>query len=103
MFQNVFLFIEGLRVESYATLYERWHRPTSKQFFKDPYSISRASPVDSDCCRLPTASAFSDKVDKFTPQSVLINKSKFFKVIRQHTELKRIITPRSMIVEALSW
>ena len=29
-----------------------------------PYSISRATSIDSDCCRLPTTSVLSNKLDK---------------------------------------
>ena len=40
-------------------LYKQWHRPISKRFIKPPYSISRATSIDSDCCRLPTTSVLS--------------------------------------------
>ena len=50
-------------------LYEQWHRPISKRFIKPPYSISRAVSIDSDCCRLPTASVLSSKVDKLCSNS----------------------------------
>ena len=46
-------------------LYKQWHRPLSKRFIKPPYSIlSRATSIDSDCCRLPTTSVLSNKLDK---------------------------------------
>ena len=46
-------------------LYKQWHRPISKRFIKPPYSIlSRATSIDSDCCRLPTTSVLSNKLDK---------------------------------------
>ena len=45
-------------------LYKQWHRPISKRFIKPPYSISRAASIDSDCCRLPTTSVPSNKLDK---------------------------------------
>ena len=45
-------------------LYKQWHRPISKRFIKPPYSISRTNSIDSDCCRLPTTSVLSNKVDK---------------------------------------
>ena len=45
-------------------LYKQWHRPISKRFIKTPYSMSRAASNDSDCCRLPTTSALSNKEDK---------------------------------------
>ena len=63
---------------SYATFYKQWHRPMSKRFIKPPYSISRATSIDSDCCRLPTASVLSNKAAK-TLRSDLINKLKFLK------------------------
>ena len=52
------------RVMSYAAFYKQWHGPMSKRFTKPPYSISRATSIDSDCCRLPTASVLSNKADK---------------------------------------
>ena len=43
---------------------KQWHRPISERLIKPPYSISRAAPIDSDCCRLPTTSVLSNKADK---------------------------------------
>ena len=40
---------------------------------------SRATSIDSECCRLPTTSVLSKKPEKITLQPVLINKSKFLK------------------------
>ena len=45
-------------------LYKQWHRPISKRFIKPPYSISRATSIDSECCRLPTTSVLSKKPEK---------------------------------------
>ena len=45
-------------------LYKQWHRPMSKRFIKSPYSISRATSIDSECCRLPTTSVLNKKTDK---------------------------------------
>ena len=45
-------------------LYKQWHRPISKRFIKPPYSISRATLIDSKCCRLPTTSVLSKKLEK---------------------------------------
>ena len=39
--------------------YKGWYSSS-----KPPYSISRATPINSDCCRLPMASVFSNKADK---------------------------------------
>ena len=45
--------------------YKQWHRPISKRFIKPPYSIlSRATSIDLNCCRLPTISVPSNKLDK---------------------------------------
>ena len=42
----------------------------SKRFFiKPPYSISTPSSIDSDFCRLPTASVLSNKADNYVPIS----------------------------------
>ena len=45
----------GYTKTSYATLYKQVHRPMSKRLIKPPYSISRVTSIDSDCCRLPVA------------------------------------------------
>ena len=45
-------------------IYKQWHRPMSKRFIKPPYSISRATSIDSDCCRLPSTSVLGNKSDK---------------------------------------
>ena len=50
-------------------LYKQWHRPISKRFIKHPYSISRATSIDSKCCRLPTTSVLSKKPEKYAPTS----------------------------------
>ena len=91
-------------------LCKQWHRPISKRFIKPPYSISRATSTDSECCRLdPTRNvvayprpAFSAKNRKNTLQPVLINKSKFLKATHC-SEIRKNEIPRSMLVEALSW
>ena len=57
----------------------------SKQFIKHPYSISRATPIDSDCCRLPTASVLGNKTDTYI-YIYIINKPKFLKAT-YHTEI----------------
>ena len=53
-----------IATNSYMRLYKQWHGPTSKWFIEPPYSISRATSIDSDCCRLPTTSVLSNKADK---------------------------------------
>ena len=50
-------------------LCKQWHRPISKRFIKPPYSISRATSIDSECCRLPTTSVLSKKSGKYAPTS----------------------------------
>ena len=39
----------------YAILYRECYQPILKRFVELPSSISRATPIDSDCCRLPTS------------------------------------------------
>ena len=73
-----------------------------KRFIKPPYSILRATLIDLDRCRLPTASVLSNKAEKLCSKSVLIIKSKFLKATHR-TEIRKIEIPRSMVVEALSW
>ena len=58
------------------TLQATAYQPVSKRFIKPPCSISRATPIDWDFCRLPTAGALSNKADL---KSVLFNKPKFLK------------------------
>ena len=50
-------------------LYKQWHRPISKRFIKPPYSVSRATSIDSECCRLPTTSVLSKKPENYAPTS----------------------------------
>ena len=47
-----------------AAFYKEWHRPMSKLFIKPPYFVTRATSIDSDWCRLPTASVSSNQADK---------------------------------------
>ena len=68
-------------------LKKKWHRPMSKRFIKPRFSISRATSIDSDCCRLPTTSVVSNKADK------LRSNQYFFKsrvqVSQGHTSYKK--------------
>ena len=50
-------------------LYRQWHRPISQRFIKPPYSVSRASSIDSECCRLPTTSVLSKIPKHYAPTS----------------------------------
>ena len=50
-------------------LHKQWHRPISKRFIKPPYSISRATSIDSECCRLPTTSVLSKNRGNYAPTS----------------------------------
>ena len=84
-------------------LYKQWHRPISKRFIKPPYSISRATSIDSEFCRLPTTSVLSKKNVKITLQPVLINKKSKFLKATHGTEIRKNEKPRSMVVEALKW
>ena len=47
-----------------SPLYKQWHRPISKRFIKPPFSISRSTSIESECCRLPMASVLSTKANK---------------------------------------
>ena len=53
----------------HATLYKQRHRPMPERSIKSPYSISKATSINSDCCRLPMASVLSSKADKSPPIS----------------------------------
>ena len=45
---------------------------------------------------------FQQQSGQITLQSALLDKLKFFKATR-HAEIKKIVIPRSMAAEALSW
>ena len=63
----------------YVSLYKQWHRPMSNRFIKPPYSIiSRETSIDSNCCRLPTASVLSNKADKSRRNVSLFATNNFF-------------------------
>ena len=53
------------RYSDQQRLYKQWHRPISKRFIKPPYSISRATSIDSECCRLPTTSVLRALTNAF--------------------------------------
>ena len=63
---------------------------------------SRATSIDSECCRLPTTSVLSKKPEKYAPtsfdQQVQVSQGHTF-----CTEIRKIEIPRSMVVEALNW
>ena len=61
-------------------LYKEGHRPMSKRFIKPPCSISTATPIDSESCRLPTTQRSQQQSGQITLQPVLINKSKFLNI-----------------------
>ena len=70
--------------QNVVRLHKQWHRPMSKRFTKPPYSISRATSIDSDCCRLPPTSVLSNKSDKYVPTSF----DQQFQVSQGHTSYK---------------
>ena len=74
----------------------------SKRFVKPPYSISRATSIDSDCCRLVhTASVLRTKGTNYA----LISFDQQPQVSQDHIIQKKIKIeiPRSMVGETLSW
>ena len=90
-----------IATKSYAALQAM--APTNiKTVIKPPYSISRATSIDSECCRLPTTSVLSKKTEKYAPtsfdQQVQVSQGHTF-----CTEIRKIEIPRSMVVEALNW
>ena len=82
-------------------LYKQRHRPISKRFIKPPYSISRATSIDSECGRLLTTSELSKKPEKYAPTSF----DQQVQVSQGHTlyRNKKNEIPRSMVVEGLNW
>ena len=63
---------------------------------------SRATSIDSECCRLPTTSVLSKNRKNYAPtsfdQQVQVSQGHTF-----CTEIRKIEIPRSMVVEALNW
>ena len=79
--------------------YKEWLRPTSKQFIKPSYSISRATPIESHRCRLPTTNQRSrQQSGQIALQSVMINKAKFLTPTRHAETRKNIIIPGSVVL-----
>ena len=70
------------QIRSHAALYKKWYRPMSRRFNKPPYSVSRATPNDWDCCRLPTASVPSNKADKSRSNQFRSSSPKFLEATR---------------------
>ena len=52
-------------------LYKQWHRPISKRFVKPPYSISRATSIDSECCTHRTTQLRLTRVNSFSHNSAV--------------------------------
>ena len=67
---KTFLALGGLHEDKlWDILYKHWPRPIMSKRFKPPYSRSRATSIDSDCGRLPTASVFNYKAANHAPIS----------------------------------
>ena len=70
-------------------LYKQWHRPIiSKWFIKPPHSISRATSIDSDCCRLPTTSVLSNKIGNTVLRSNQFLSTSQVQVSQGHTSYR---------------
>ena len=67
-----------------------------KTVIKPPYSMSRATSIDSNCCRLPTTSVLSNKAANHAPIS-FDQQDQFLKATHR-TENREIEIPRSMVV-----
>ena len=64
---------------------------------------SRATSIDSECCRLPTTSVLAKNRKNYAPTSF---DQQVVQVSQGHTfctEIRKIEIPRSMVVEALNW
>ena len=92
MTQNIFVAIEGLHEDKSCDTSQGMVPTNVNMVHKPPYSISRATSIDSD----PSAI----KQTNHAP-SVLINKPKFLKATR-YTEIREFVLPRFIAVEALS-
>ena len=67
----------------------------TKRLICHPYSISRATSIDYDCCRLPTASVLSKKLENHAPHQVWPTSPRF----TDHAEIRKIVIPKSVAVE----
>ena len=94
-----FLALGGLHKDKLCDFLQAKAPTNTKRFIKLPYFISRATSIDSDCCRLPTASILSNKEDKSRSNPFY---PKFLKAA-QHTDIRNIEIPKSTVVKALSW
>ena len=90
-----------IATKSYATLQAM--APTNiKTVHQTSLLHSRATSIDSECCRLPTTSVLSKNRKNYAPtsfdQQVQVSQGHTF-----CTEIRKIEIPRSMVVEALNW
>ena len=75
---------------------------TALELIKHPYSISRATSIDSDYGRLPTASVLSNKEKNYQRPISFDQEVQVFKAT-YCTEILKVEISRSMVLEALSW
>ena len=95
-----FLALGGLHEDKLCDTLQAMATTTmSKRFTKSPYSILRATPIDSDCCRLPTASVLSTKADK-SRFNQFYQQAPMFLKDSHYAEMRKNEIPRSMVVEA---
>ena len=82
-----------IATKSYATL--QVMAPTNiKRFIKPSYSISRATSIDSGCCRLPTTSVLSNKAEKLCSNQFSSTSPSFSRPhIVQHTVIPGRVIP----------
>ena len=89
---NPLLRLTGIQIatKSYAALYKQWHRPTLKRFIKPPYSISRVTSIDSDCCCLRPAFSATKRIN-YVPISFGLTRSPSFSrphIVQKQGKLK---------------
>ena len=69
-YKKFFLYWCQVHFSPWRWMLRRLRCVQSKRFFiKFPYSVSTPSSIDSDFCRLPTASVLSNKADNYVPIS----------------------------------
>ena len=95
-------------IKNNATHYKEWYRPIiimTELLIQPPHPISRATPIDSDCCRLPMHGQRSQRKNgRIALQPVFIGKTyPSFSRPRSHVKLTRFVVSSSMAVEALSY
>ena len=77
--------------------------PTNVNTVHEIFFKSRVTSIDSDCCRLPTASVLSNKAWTNHAPITFDQEVQVSQGHTHYTEIRKIEISRPMLVEALSW